>query len=150
LRLQSFVRYSIHSLRFRRIEIPPGLRSNRVLISGCERKRGEIRERRTRCVVRSLFRALTFASRASPFPPPPAVSSTLIRRPSSSDWCRRSAVCSAGRVENSRNAQPLDLVAGAPARVSLGVSRRTVGGGSVVGGRVRSPDMWVVCCMCGF
>ena len=70
--------------------------------------------------------------RRSLFPPPPAVSSTLICRPSSSDWCKRSAACSAGRVENSRNAQPLDLdldllATVAPARVALGVSRRTVG-----------------------
>jgi hypothetical protein len=85
-----------------------------------------------------LFRALTFANRASLFPPPPAVSSTLIRRPSSSDWCKRSAACSECRAENSRNAQPLDLdldsavaAAATPAaRVTLGVSRRTVGGGS--------------------
>ena len=87
--------------------------------------------RRTRCVASSLFRVLSFASRASLFPPPPAVSSTLIRLPSSSDWCKRSAVCNAGRAENSRNAQPLDLATVAPARVTLGVSRRTVGGGSV-------------------
>lgn len=90
---------------------------------------------RTRCSARSLFRALTFSIRASLFPPPPAVSSTLIRRPSSSDWCKRSAACSAGRVVNSRNAQPLDLdllTAVAPGRVTLGVSRRTVGGGSGV------------------
>jgi len=95
---------------------------------------------RTRCAPRCLFRSLTFANRASLFPPPPAVSSTLIRRPSSSDWCKRSATCSACRVENSRNAQPLDLdldlaaaaaVTPTPAaRVTLGVSRRTVGGGS--------------------
>jgi len=88
--------------------------------------------RRVRCAASSLFRALTFASRVSPFPPPPAVSSTLIRLPSSSDWCKRRPVCSADRVENSRNAQPLDLVTVAPARVTLGVSRRTTGGGSVL------------------
>jgi len=87
--------------------------------------------RRTRCAASSLFRALSFVSRASPFPPPPAVSSTLIRLPSSSDWCKRSAACNVGRVENSRNAQPLDLATVAPVRVTFGVSRRTVGGGSV-------------------
>jgi len=88
---------------------------------------------RTRCAARFLFRTLTFANRASLFPPPPAVSSTLIRRPSSSDWCKRSAACSPCRDENSRNAQPLDLdlaAAVTPVRVTLGVSRRTVGGGS--------------------
>jgi hypothetical protein len=91
---------------------------------------------RTRCAPRCLFRSLTLANRASLFPPPPAVSSTLIRRPSSSDWCKRSATCSACQVENSRNAQPLDLDLAAAvtptpaARVTLGVSRRIVGGGS--------------------
>jgi hypothetical protein len=91
---------------------------------------------RTRCAASCLFRALTFASLASPLPPPPAVSSTLIRRPSSSDWCKRSAACNGGRAENSRNAQPLDLATVAPARVTFGVSRRTVGGGSELGDRV--------------
>lgn len=86
---------------------------------------------RTRCAARSLFRALSFASLVSPFPPPPAVSSTLIRLPSSSDWCKRSPACNAGRVENSRNAQPFDLATVVPVRVTLGVRRRTDGGGSV-------------------
>jgi hypothetical protein len=107
-----------------------------VYLSGCNRQ-GSEEKRRTRCVVRVLFRALTFASRASPFPPPPAVSSTLIRRPSSSDWCMRSAACSADRIENSRNAQPFDLVTVAPGRVSLGASKRTVGGGSIVSEQTR-------------
>jgi len=88
-------------------------------------------DRRVLCAASSLLRALSFVSRVSPFPPPPAVSSTLIRLPSSSDWCKRSAACNAGRVENSRKAQPLDLAIVAPVRVILGVRRRTVGGGSV-------------------
>ena len=106
--------------------------------TGKREERKEIKEKngRTRCAPSCLFRSLTFVNRTSLFPPPPAVSSTLIRRPSSSDWCKRSAACSACRVENSRNAQPLDLDLAAAvtptpaARVTLGVSRRTVGGGS--------------------
>lgn len=60
----------------------------------------------------------------------------------------RRAACSADRAENSRNAQPLDLVAAAPGRVSLGVSRRTIGGGSVVSGMNMCPFvrgvLWIV------
>jgi hypothetical protein len=42
--------------------------------------------RLTLCPSSSLFRSLTLLNRVSLFPPPPAVSSTFILRPSISDW----------------------------------------------------------------
>jgi len=78
------------------------------------------------CSVRALFRSLTLVILVSLFPPPPAVSSTFIFRPSSSEWCSFSPCCNAFGWLNSRKAQPFDFDVAA----FLGVSRRTCGGGS--------------------
>jgi len=82
------------------------------------------------CPSSSLFRSLTLLNRLSLFPPPPAVSSTFILRPSISDWCNLSACWSALRWLNSRKAQPFDLAVGLPVVDGFGVRRRIVGGGS--------------------
>ena len=84
----------------------------------------------TLCPCNSLFRSLTLLNRLSLFPPPPAVSSTFILRPSISDWCSLSACWRALRWLNSKKAQPFDLAVGLPGADGLGVRRRIVGGGS--------------------
>lgn len=94
----------------------------------------EFVKRHTRCSSRALFLSRTFANRDSPFPPPPAVSSTLIIRPSSVDWWSFKPCWSAFRCENSKKAQPFDFAffPGPVCPLDLGVRRRIVGGGSRV------------------
>lgn len=88
----------------------------------------------TRWPRSALFLSLTFSIRFSLFPPPPAVNSTLIIRPSRVEWCSLSACWSPVRLVNSRNAQPLDLFEVLPVDEDFGVSRRIWGGGSKVHG----------------
>lgn len=89
------------------------------------------RAARTLCSCRSRFRFFTFSNLVSLFPPPPAVSSTLILRPSMSVWCSFKPCCSAFLCENSTNAKPFDFAVGLGLfGFGFGVINRTLGGGS--------------------
>jgi hypothetical protein len=131
--------------KLRRIALDQSRKSEKPFVCQCQTwhylslvgatvYRHQCREGELRKALTSNFAFFTFNFfiRLTLFPPPPADNSTLIFRPSSTEWCRRSPDCSPAALLNSKNAHPLDLslVAVADEFCTRLVSCRTVGGGS--------------------